>query len=90
MSLSIGFCLGRGRRRESSERKNGRCTDLRQVPFHFEGVVTVSDVRTELEAMLREFPAIRVEKEGDTIVAICPGENTFKVALLTSFDERVR
>jgi len=41
----------------------------------------MSDVRAELEAMLKEFPAVRVEQEGDTLVAICPGENTFKVAL---------
>jgi hypothetical protein len=47
----------------------------------------MSDVRAELEAMLREFPAVRVEKEGDTVVAICPGENTFKVALLEEPDE---
>jgi hypothetical protein len=41
----------------------------------------MGDVRAELEEMLREFPAVRVEKEGNLIAAICPGENTFKVAL---------
>jgi len=47
----------------------------------------MSDVRAELEEMLREFPAVRVEKEGDMVAAICPGENTFKVALEDGPDE---
>ena len=47
----------------------------------------MSDVRAELEAMLQEFPAVQVEKEGDIIVATCPGENAFKVVLLEEANE---
>jgi hypothetical protein len=41
----------------------------------------MGDVRAELKQMLREFPTVSVEEEGSMLVASCPGENTFKVAL---------
>lgn len=47
----------------------------------------MSDIKAELKAMLGEFPAVRVEEEGGAVVASCPGETAFKVALLEEPDE---
>ncbi len=47
----------------------------------------MSDVKAELEAMLKEFPTVHVEEHGDMLVARCPGENTYNVALLEEPDE---
>jgi len=47
----------------------------------------MGDIRAELEAMLREFPAVRIKADGNMIVATCPGENTFEVALEEEFGD---
>lgn len=41
----------------------------------------MDDIRAELKAMLKEFSAVRIREDSNMIVASCPGENTFEVAL---------